>query len=65
LHKLNLLKKEAFKKLKQARINANKVAQAKKKARIEAKEANKALQVAVRGDNFKEVQIEEKAQKQA
>jgi hypothetical protein len=36
-------KKEAFKELERARINANKVLRAKKKARIEAKRAEKAL----------------------
>jgi hypothetical protein len=35
--------KEAFKKSERARIDAKKIAQAKKKTRLEAKKANKAL----------------------
>jgi len=58
-------KKEAFEKSERARIDANKVARAEKKARIEAEKADKALQAAVRGDNIEEVRIEEKSQKQA
>ena len=58
-------KKEAFEKSERARIDANKVARAEKKARIEAEKADKALQAAVRGDNIEKVRIEEKSQKQA
>jgi hypothetical protein len=58
-------KKEAFEKSEWTRIDANKVARAEKKARIETEKADKALQAVVRGDNIEEVRIEEKSQKQA
>jgi hypothetical protein len=57
--------KEAFAKSERIRIDTKKAAQALKKQKNEAEKAEKALQVAVRGENIDEVRIEEKAELQA
>ncbi len=48
-----------------ARINANKVATALKKAKNKALKAEKALQAAIRASNKDKVEAKEKAKKQA
>jgi hypothetical protein len=58
-------KKEAFAKSERIRINTKKATQALKKQKNKAEKAEKALQVAVRGENIDEVRIEEKAKLQA
>ncbi|PMD61248.1 uncharacterized protein K444DRAFT_525886 [Hyaloscypha bicolor E] len=58
-------KKEAFAKSERIRINTKKAAQALKKQKNEAEKAEKALQVAVRGENINKVRIKEKAELQA